>query len=109
MKLSMVINSRDLQYPLLTKLDSIKIVRNNEGARLGKFKISGEIHLKTNLKEKINLINFPPFVILFSELVDLSPISWGQKPQIWGTSQISLRDHSHMMMKSQLAPFQNYL
>jgi hypothetical protein len=58
MKLGMVINSRDLQYLLLTKLDSIKIVRNNEGEKLGIFKISGEIHMKTNLEEKINLI--PP-------------------------------------------------
>jgi hypothetical protein len=109
MKLGMVINSRDLQDLLLTKFDSIKIVRNNEGAKLGIFLISGEIHMKTNLEEKINLKFFPPFIILFSELVDLSPISWGQKPQIWGTSQISLKDHSHMMMKSQLAPFKNYL
>ncbi len=37
MKLGMVINSRNLQDLLLTKFDSIKIVRNNEGAKLGKF------------------------------------------------------------------------
>ncbi len=54
MKLGMVINSRDLQDLLLTKLDSIKIVRNNGGGKLGKFQISGEIHMKTNL------IVFPP-------------------------------------------------